>query len=76
MNSRSALGDLLDHCFDVPPGRHYFDDFPIWDPAVVPEDPSLYRRTTFDQDRLIACAGMLWWGWRNRRLLIATAAAA
>jgi predicted N-acetyltransferase YhbS len=49
---------LLDHCFDVPPGRHYFDDFPIWDPAVVPEDPSLYRRTTFDQDRLIACAGM------------------
>jgi hypothetical protein len=40
------------------------------DQATVPTVPEPHEWALL----LIACAGLLWWGWRNRRLLIATAA--
>jgi GNAT superfamily N-acetyltransferase len=32
-NFREQLSDLLDVCFSVPAGQHFFDDFPVWDPS-------------------------------------------
>jgi GNAT superfamily N-acetyltransferase len=58
ISQREALGDLLDHCFGVAGGRHFFEDFPIWDPAVVPRGPKLVRLGAWKGDRLVASAGL------------------
>lgn len=48
--------DLLDRSFPVPAGRHYFDDFPVWDPQFAVE--SVFRPTVFEGNQLVAGAGV------------------
>ena len=52
----NQYASLLDQCFPVPTGHHYFDDFPIWDPRFKVVD--LYRTGIFSGTRLLSCAGV------------------
>ena len=49
-------GQLLDRCFPVPAGHHFFDDFPIWDPHW--SVPQVRRFGIFSGPQLVSCAGV------------------
>ena len=50
------LSGLLDRAFGVPPGRRYFDDFPVWEPTAAIGAGSLLRVGAFDRNRLVSSA--------------------
>ena len=50
------LSGLLDQCFPVPSGYHFFDDFPIWNPAFSSVNAS--RIGIIEQGQLIGAAGV------------------
>ncbi|MCC7442661.1 MAG: GNAT family N-acetyltransferase [Bdellovibrionales bacterium] len=52
----AAAGALLDSCFPVRPGGHFFDDFPVWGPAGN-EMMRLFGARAPGSASFIACAG-------------------
>ena len=50
------FSDLLDQSFPVPAGRHYFDDFPVWNPQLGAE--GVFRPELFQEGQLIAAGGV------------------
>ena len=51
------MSELLDQAFPVLAGTHFFDDFPIWDPARK-TDSSIIRVGVFEGQLLRSCAGV------------------
>lgn len=54
----SQWRNLLTRSFPVPKNACFFDDFPVWDPNVVPEGPRLLRVGAFQDRKLIATTGV------------------
>lgn len=52
----SQFSDLLDSSFNSPPGSHFFDDFPVWDPKQ--KTPSVFRIGVFQQKQLLSSAAV------------------
>ncbi len=50
---------LLDRCFPVVPGRHFLEDFPLWDEGLTQELPTrkILRLGAWQDQKLIAAAG-------------------
>lgn len=57
--ARRDFSLLLDRAFEVPVGRHFLEDFPIWDPQLVPGGESLLRLGAFLSRRGPGSAGTL-----------------
>lgn len=50
-DAERQLSALLDQAFSVPPGRHFFDDFPVWSEELAPSGRSLVRLGAFEHPR-------------------------
>src|SRR6476619_1871467 len=46
------FSNLLDECFSIPRGSHFFDDFPIWDARF--KSPSMIRLGVFNKSHLVS----------------------
>lgn len=55
-DARRMFLELLNRAFQVPADRLFFDDFPIWDEAVVPSSDTLVRLGVFTADRKLAAS--------------------
>jgi GNAT superfamily N-acetyltransferase len=49
-----SLSRLLDEAFELPTGKHYFDDFPVWSPELAVPGRVLALRE--DSQAIVACA--------------------
>lgn len=49
-----SWGSLLDRCFPVPPGAHFFDDFPVW---ALPSSPSILKLGVMDGAQVVGSTG-------------------
>jgi predicted N-acetyltransferase YhbS len=56
VSNNALLSALLDEAFEVSPGAHYFEDFPVWDERIAPAGPKLTRVGVFRGDALVASA--------------------
>jgi len=56
LSARQRFSDLLDLSFSLPHGKHYLDDFPIWDPRF--NNISVHRIGVFRGENLVSCAGV------------------
>lgn len=55
-DSLKQFSMLLDHCFQVPQGQRFLDDFPIWDISF--QVPNILRIGAFQESSLRACAAV------------------
>jgi GNAT superfamily N-acetyltransferase len=53
----SQFAQLLNQGFGVTPGAQFFDDFPLWDPALT-VGRKILRLGVFQEDQLLAAAGV------------------
>ena len=54
---RSQMSELVDHAFAVPKGKHFFEDFPVWDENIWNPLGEVYRVGVFRGAALFSCAG-------------------
>src|SRR5690349_19889032 len=55
-DSTRQLSDLLEDAFEVPVGRRFFDDFPVWDEEIVAAGEKLARFGAFSSNGELAAS--------------------